>query len=83
MATRTYDFGRLVVSIGGVTAGEGGDWTYTVNGEAIEVDTLSEIAGALAWLINDGSNAVSFRAAAVGGELTITNAATEPTANFH
>lgn len=28
---RQYDFGKLVVSIGGITAGPDGDWTYTVN----------------------------------------------------
>jgi hypothetical protein len=31
LGIREYDFGRLVVSIGGVTAGPDGDWTYTVN----------------------------------------------------
>lgn len=34
---RQYDFGKLVVSIGGRTAGQGGDWTYRVNGHLIPV----------------------------------------------
>jgi hypothetical protein len=35
---RKYDFGRLVVSIGGHTAGADGDWNYRVN------DTLMPVA---------------------------------------
>ena len=37
LAVRTYDFGQLVVSIGGITAGDDGHWTYTVNGEFMPV----------------------------------------------
>jgi hypothetical protein len=34
---RQYDFGKLVVSIGGYTAGSDGDWTYRVNDSLIPV----------------------------------------------
>ena len=37
LGVREYDFGRLVVSIGGVTAGPEGDWTYTVNDDYMPV----------------------------------------------
>lgn len=47
LATRTFDFGRLVVTIGDVTAGDAGDWTYTVNGEFMPV-------GADACFLSDG-----------------------------
>ena len=47
LGIREYDFGRLVVSIGGVTAGPQGDWTYTVNDEFQSV-------GAGTCLLQDG-----------------------------
>ena len=34
---RQYDFGKLVVSIGGITAGSDGDWTYRVNDSLVPV----------------------------------------------
>lgn len=34
---RQYDFGKLVVSIGGYTAGVEGDWTYRVNDSLVPV----------------------------------------------
>lgn len=34
---RQYDFGKLVVSIGGITAGQDGDWTYRVNDSLMPV----------------------------------------------
>ena len=34
---RDYDFGKLVVSIGGVTSGSGEYWTYRLNGEFVPV----------------------------------------------
>ncbi len=37
LGIREYEFGRLVVSIGGVTAGSEGDWTYTINDEHMPV----------------------------------------------
>ena len=37
MGIRQYDFGKLVVSIGGYTAGLDGDWTYRVNDSLIPV----------------------------------------------
>jgi hypothetical protein len=33
LGIKEYDFGKLVFSIGGRTAGEMGAWTYRVNGE--------------------------------------------------
>ena len=35
LGIRAYDFGKLVVSIGVVTAGAAGHWTYKVNGEFV------------------------------------------------
>jgi len=37
LAVKEYDFGKLVFSIGGRTAGDDGDWTYKVNGEFVPV----------------------------------------------
>jgi hypothetical protein len=37
LGIRDYSIGRLVVSIGDVTAGPEGDWTYTVNGAYVPV----------------------------------------------
>jgi len=37
MGLRDYDFGKLVVSIGGITSGTGEYWTYRLNGEFVPV----------------------------------------------
>jgi hypothetical protein len=37
LGIKEYDFGKLVFSIGGRTAGDDGDWTYKVNGEFMPV----------------------------------------------
>jgi hypothetical protein len=51
LGIREYDFGRLVVSIGGVTAGPDGDWTYTINDDHMPV-------GAGACLLQAGDRLV-------------------------
>lgn len=37
LGIKEYPFGKLVVSIGGVTAGPDGDWTYRVNDTMVPV----------------------------------------------
>ena len=37
LGIKAYPFGKLVVSIGGVTAGPEGDWTYRVNDTMVPV----------------------------------------------
>lgn len=46
LGIRDYDFGRLVVSIGGITSGPDGDWTYTVNGDLMPVGAGSCVLAA-------------------------------------
>ena len=44
LGVKDYDFGKLVFSIGGRTAGDDGHWTYRVNGE------LAPVAADAYWL---------------------------------
>jgi subtilisin-like proprotein convertase family protein len=51
--------------------------SYDVNGQSTVVDSLVEVAGALAGLINDANGLVAFKAIAIGSTLEIRNLAAE------